>query len=44
MEQLLLDAKRLVKNLRDQETMADALIKDASTMNMKMEAFKQVSL
>ncbi|XP_031572539.1 FGFR1 oncogene partner 2 homolog [Actinia tenebrosa] len=42
MEQLLLDAKRLVKNLRDQETIADSLIKDANTLNMKMEAFKQL--
>ncbi|KAK3706077.1 hypothetical protein QZH41_014685, partial [Actinostola sp. cb2023] len=42
MEQLLSDAKRLVKNLRDQETACDSILRDASTLNMKMEAYKQL--
>ena len=42
MEQLLLDAKRLANRLRDHDTAADSLIAETNSLNLKLEAMKQV--
>ncbi|XP_032220588.2 FGFR1 oncogene partner 2 homolog isoform X2 [Nematostella vectensis] len=42
MEQLLMDAKKLVDRLREHDNSADTLIRDASALNFKLEAVKQL--
>ncbi|EDO47670.1 predicted protein, partial [Nematostella vectensis] len=40
MEQLLMDAKKLVDRLREHDNSADTLIRDASALNFKLEALR----
>lgn len=42
MDQLLLDAKRLMMKLKEQDNAADVLVNDVTSLSSRLKAMKQV--